>query len=220
MFKFFVILLLLVILVAGGIWFSAQSLPGWYEEDEPAVSASERLSQQVQQQGVGGFLGSKLSQILGGKLVLNETEFNALLMASLRADKDGQKLLAVSDAVNATIHPTGIEIGAVINLNKVEKIDARARETVEKVNQIFPFLNKSRVAVALIGMPVARNGELGVKDDFSVKVGAIPISNDSLRQLGANVERANYESLDLKYLRVKSVSLRDGEIELSVTPRL
>ena len=128
------------------------------------------------------------------------------------------KLLAVSDAVNANITENGIELAAVINLDKVEKIDANARRGVEKVNRMFPFLNDSRVAVAIIGTPIARNGRLGIKDDFSLRVGAIPISNSSLRQLGADVERANRESLDLKYLSVNSVTLRNGEIELGVTP--
>ena len=221
MFRFLFIILVLAVAIGAGLWYQAQSLPSWYDEDVGSNSKiTTDLSKQIRAGGAASFLSGKLSQVLSGRLSLNETEFNALLLASLQADEDGRKLLAVSDAINATITDSGIELGAVINLNKVEKISASARRNVENVNKIFPFLDQSRVAVALIATPVARNGRLGIKDDFSMRVGAIPISNDSLRQLGADVERANYESLDLKYLSVNSITLNDGELLLGVTPRL
>ncbi len=219
MLRFLGILFLLAIVVAGGIWYSAQSLPAWYDDNvDQQTRIIEQLDKEVARSGARGFLGGKLAEVLAGRLRLNDAEFNALVLASLQADPDGRKVLAVSDAVNASITPNGIELAAVINLDKVERIDPNARRAVEKVNRMFPFLDHSRVAVAIIGTPVARNGQLGIKDDFSLRVGAIPISNSSLRQLGANVERANHESLDLKYLRVKSVTLRSGELELGVTP--
>ena len=219
MFRILGILILLAALVAGGLWFSAQSLPSWYDDSvDQQARAAEQLNQEISRSGAGNFLSGKLADVLSGRLRLNDAEFNALFVASLQADKDGRKLLAVSDAVNAKITEGGIELAAVINLDKVEKIDANARRGVEKVNRMFPFLNDSRVAVAIIGTPVARNGRLGIMDDFSLRVGAIPISNSSLRQLGADVERANRESLDLKYLLVNSVTLRNGEIELGVSP--
>jgi hypothetical protein len=219
MLRFIGVLLILVILGAGGLWLSAQSLPSWYEEGvDHQARTTEQLSTQISRSGAGQFLGGKLSDVLSGRLRLNDAEFNALFLTSLQANADGRKLLSVSDAVNASITRDGIELAAVINLDKVEKIDANARRAVEKVNRLFPFLDNERVAVAIIGTPVARNGQLGIKDDFSLRVGAIPISNSSLRQLGANVERANSESLDLRYLRVNSVSLNDGELELGVIP--
>lgn len=221
MLRFLFFALLFIALAGGGIWYYAQSLPSWYEEGvDSSAKVSSDLSAQIKQSGGGNFLAGKLTQIFTGELTLNETEFNALLLASLQADEDGRKLIAVSDAIHATITENGLELGAVINLNKVEKISASARRNVEKVNKIFPFLDQSRVAVALIGTPVARNGQLGIKDDFSLRVGAIPISNDSLRQLGADVERANRESLNLRYLTVNAVQLAKGEMRLGVTPRL
>ena len=85
---------------------------------------------------------------------------------------------------------------------------------------MFFFLNDNRMALSVYGTPVARGGLLGIKDDFHLKVGAIPITNNTLRQLGIDVERANQENLLLKLLRVKAVQLRQGEIRLSVRPRL
>jgi hypothetical protein len=181
--------------------------------------AFKALSEKIEKQGVSKFLGNKVEQVLNGKVTFSEDEFNAIMLASLEADEDGRKLLAVSDAVKAFINKDELELSAIINLDKVEKIDPKARKAVEKLDRIFPFLNDSRVALTVYGTPIVRNGNLAIRDDFHIKVGAIPISNSSLRQLGAKVERANTTELPLKYLSVSNITLNDGEIELSVLPR-
>ena len=220
MLRIFAFLVLIILAVAGYAWYSAQSLPSWFnEETSQADQAAEALSQKIKQQGVSKFLGSKVGQVLNGKVVFSEVEFNAIMLASLKSDEDGRKLLAVSDAVKAFINKDQLEISAIINLDKVEKIDPKAREAVEKFDRLFPFLNDSRVAVTIYGTPIARNGGIAIKDDFHIKVGAIPISNSSLRQLGADVERANTTDLPIKYLSISDIALKDGEIELAVLPR-
>lgn len=76
------------------------------------------------------------------------------------------------------------------------------------------------MALTIYVTPIARRGKLAVKDDFHIKVGAIPISNDSLRALGAKVEQANDKELAVKYVSIKSLRLTSGEITLRVDPRL
>lgn len=220
MLRFLAFLFLLAIAVAGYVWYSAQSLPNWYsQESSQQDQAAETLRQNIQQQGISKFLGNKVGQVLNGKVTFSEVEFNAILLASLQSDEDGQKLLAVSDAVKAFINNDQLELSAIINLDKVEKIDPKARKAVEKLDRIFPFLNDSRVAVTVYGTPIVRNGNLAIKDDFHIKVGAIPISNSSLRQLGAKVERANTTDLPIKYLSISNITLVDGQVELAVLPR-
>ena len=220
MLRFLAFLFLLVIAVTGYVWYSAQSLPKWYsQESSQQDRASEALSQKIEQYGVSKFLGNKVDQVLNGKVTFSEVEFNAIMLASLKSDEDGQKLLAVSDAVKAFINKDQLELSAIINLDKVEKIDPKARKAVEKLDRIFPFLNDSRVAVTVYGTPIVRNGNLAIKDDFHIKVGAIPISNSSLRQLGAHVERANTIDLPIKYLTVSNITLINGQVELAVLPR-
>lgn len=220
MFRILSIVIALALVVGAYAWYSAQSLPAWFDDSQSQEDkVAERLSEQIKGEGVGQFLGSKVGDILTGKLELSEAEFNALFLASLKLDEDGRKLLAVSDGVNAIMHHDHIELGAIINLDKVEEINPKARKAVEKVNRIFPFLKDSRVALTVFGTPVVRNGQIGIKDDFHIKVGAIPISNDSLRQLGAKVERANTSNLSLRYLTVNSVGLEPGKITLGVLPR-
>jgi len=220
MLRIFAFLVLLIIAVAGYAWYSAQSLPNWFnDETSQADQAAEALSTKIKQQGVSKFLGSKVGQVLNGKVVFSEVEFNAVMLASLRSDDDGQKLLAVSDAVKAFINKDQLELSAIINLDKLGNVDPKARKAVEKLDRIFPFLDDSRVAVTVYGTPIARNGNIAIKDDFHIKVGAIPISNSSLRQLGANVERANTTDLPIKYLSVSDITVNEGEIELAVLPR-
>jgi hypothetical protein len=220
MLRFLAFLFLLAIAVTGYVWYSAQSLPKWVsQESSQQDQAVEALSQKIEKQGISRFLGNKVDQVLNGKVTFSEVEFNAIMLASLEADEDGQKLLAVSDAVKAFINKDQLELSAIINLDKVEKIDPKARKAVEKLDRIFPFLNNSRVALTVYGTPIVRNGNLAIKDDFHIKVGAIPISNSSLRQLGAKVERANTTDLAIQYLSISNITLIDGQVELAVLPR-
>lgn len=213
-----IILLVLVALIAGA-WFSVQQLPSWYDQGtDPVADTTRNLDEQIRAAGTGNVLGKKIGEILSGELTLTDAELNALVIAALKADEDGRRVLEVSDAIRTHVTSDGLELGAVINLNKVERINPKARKAVEKVNKIFPFLDQSRLAVTLIATPVARNGMLGIKDDFSLRLGAIPISNSSLRQLGAKVERANKEHLDLRILQVNSVRTTTGQLLLGVSP--
>lgn len=211
---------MLLIIGLGFSWYSAQQLPSWFDEQssQDALTTQE-LSNKIKQDGITKFLGNKVGQVLNGRLKLSEVEFNAIMLASLKADTDGRKLLAVSDAVKAFIHQDQLEISAIINLDKVEQVDPKARKAVERFDSLFPFLDQSRMALTVYGTPIARGGNIAIKDDFHIKVGAIPISNSTLQQLGAKVERANTASLPLKYLSIKEVILKNGEIELKVLPR-
>lgn len=220
MLRFVAFLFLFMATIAGYVWYSAQSLPSWFDvnvsQEERAI---EELSEQIKHQGVSEFLGSKVGDVLTGKITFSDADFNAILLASLKDDEDGQKLLAVSDAVKVFIHEEHIELTAIINLDKVEKVDPKVRKAIERFDRIFPFLENSRVALTVYGTPTVRNGNLAIKDDFHIKVGAIPISNDSLRQLGAKVERANTIDLPIKFLTIQSVFLLKDHIELGVLPR-
>ena len=213
-------MLLLVVAVAGYAWYSMQSLPSWFDETvDQEEQAVQNLADEIQNRGVGRFLGDKVADVLNGQVVFSEPEFNALFLASLESDHDGQKLLEVSDAVKAFLHKDEVELTAIINLDKVERVNPRARKRVEQFDKIFPFLEDSRVALTVYGTPVVRNGSIGIKDDFHIKVGAIPISNESLRGLGVEVERANSTNLPLKFLSLQSVVLDDDQVAFGVLPK-
>lgn len=156
----------------------------------------------------------------GSTVTFSEAEFNELLISSLKADARGQLLLSVSDGLKVTLNEDDVELSAVINMDKVEEIDPGAREIVDNINAVFPFLNDSSMSVSVFGEPVARNGQIGIKDSFSAKVGIIPLPNALLRNIGIDVVRANTENLSLEDLTINSVSLTQGQISFEVAPKL
>ena len=148
---------------------------------------------------------------------LSEAAFNELFLASLQNDKNGQLLLSVSDSLSAQLHPTHVEFSAVINLDKVEKISPEARASVEKFDSFFLFLDKNQLNLKVFAEPVSRNGLVGVKENFSIQLGPIPLSNDTLRQLGLDVAQANNTNLRLTNLDVHAIELLQGEVNLSTS---
>lgn len=220
MLRIIVIILLLALLAAGYAWYSMQSLPSWFDESvDQDQQRQEELVRRIKDQGVGQFLGDKVADVLNGQVVFSEAEFNAIFMASLEKSEDGQKLLEVSDAVKAFLREDNVELTAIINLDKVEAVNPDARKAVERFDRIFPFLHDHRVALTVYGTPVVRDGSLGIKDDFHIKVGALPFSNDTLRGLGVDVERANTTNLPLRYLSIKSMQLQHERVTFGVLPR-
>ena len=217
------ILLLLVVLIAGVIgfaWYSAQTLPDWYEDGvSQQDKVVQQLTDQINEQGAGQFLGNKFADVMNGQLILSESEFNALLLSSLQSSSQGRRVLAVSDAVNAQVRDGQLEVGAVLDLNKVAALDARAREAVQEVKKALPLLDQSKVFLSVSGRPVVRNGEIGFSDQFSIKLGSIPISSALLAKLGVPVHKATESSLPLKYMSVKSIDLLDQQLVLGVVPR-
>jgi len=177
----------------------------------PHASAESRERQLAQ---------AESAQVQSGNIVLSEAEFNALFLASLEADERGRLLLSVSDGLKVVLNEDEVEISAVINMDKVEQIDPQAREVVESINAIFPFLDNSTMSVSVFGEPVARNGQIGIKDTFSAQIGILPLPNGALRSIGIDVDRANTENLSLENLTINSVTLTQGQISFEVAPKL
>lgn len=220
MIRFLLVLIGLIALVLAFGWYKIQSLPDWYETDNKAQEkVVNDLSNQISRQGVGGFLAGKFADVMDGKLQLNQTEFNALLLASLRNSRDGQRLLRVSDDVRATITKQHLEIGAVIDLDKLSVEDPDLGRKVRKLVHYLPLWEKSSVYIAVLGEPIARHGELAITENLSLKIGAIPVGNQVLRQLGVPLEEISRKSLPLRYLSVQDVQLSEQQIAMAVLPR-
>ncbi len=220
MFRLILFLLLLVVAGATYVFFSTKSLPDWYQpESTNRDEAMIRLGEQIETQGVAMFLGDKFADVLRGEVALNEDEFNALMMASLRRHEDGRRLLAISDVVRADLQHNRIEIGAIVNFKKVQQAEPKAREAFEKALEVLPFSPGEKVYVGLQGTPVARNGNLGVAEDVSLQIGALPISNRLLKSAGVPVERLAKESLPITALKIRSIRVSNDRIVLGVRPK-
>lgn len=220
MIRFLLVLIGLLALVIVFGWYKIQSLPDWYEADNKAQEkVVDDLSKQISRQGVGGFLAGKFADVMDGKLQLNQTEFNALLLASLRKSRDGQRLLRISDDIRAIITKQHLEIGAVIDLDKLSNEDPELGRKVRKLVHYLPLWEKNSVYIAVLGEPIARHGELAITENLSLKIGAIPISNQVLKQLGVPLEEISRKSLPLRYLSVQQVQLSDQNLAMAVLPR-
>ena len=219
MLRFLLVFLLIVVGCAAYLWMSFQSLPDWYTEGKSNhQQTASQLSKKIDEQGSESFLRDKLAGILLGEVVLTEDEFNSLLVASLLSNKDGRRVLAVSDAVHADLRDGEIEFGAVINMDKLGNVEPRAKRAFERAMKVLPLSSEEKIYVAVIGTPVARNGNLAIADDVRVQIGSIPISNRLLKQVGVPTHRLNEEDLPLRPLQIRSVASFDGEIRLGARP--
>lgn len=155
------------------------------------------------------------TKIKAQALSLSNAEFTNLLIRSLEDDQNGMLLLSVSDSFTANINAETLSLSAVINLNKLEKISLEARQNIERFDSFFFFLDGENLNLTVIGEPVVRNGLVGIKDNFSVKIGPLPLSNGALRQFGIQVERANTTNLKLKDIVAQSIELKEGSITVN-----
>ena len=220
MFKFLLFLILIVGGVLAFLWFGSQSLPGWYEEESTTNQKQvAALVNKIEREGTAQFLGDKFADVMRGKVVLDEDEFNALLLASLARHKDGRRLLQVSDVVRADLRAGEIELAAIIDLEKVQEIEPKARKTLREVRDYLPFALDEKVFVAITAEPVARNGGVGVSENISLQIGAVPISATFLRRAGVPIDRLKREFVPLRNLNIQDIQTRDGELELRVLPK-
>ena len=201
-------------------WYSSQSLPNWYQpESDQQQQLVDNLSQQISEQGVSNFLGNKVSAALNGQLEMSENEFNALLLASLQSSEDGRKLLSVSDAINVQLEDQELQLGVVVDLNKIARLDAKSKKAVDRLEEMLPFLNKAKLSLGVKGQPVARDGEIGFADNFSIRIGALPISSRILEQLGVSIHKVSQATLPIRNLKVTSITIEPDKIKLGVAPR-
>ena len=217
------VIFFLVLIIAAGLgfcWVNATKLPQWYEASavNNATDPVAEFSRIIQKQGIEVFFKDKLSDLLAGKLRLNEEEFNALVLTSLVADDGGRLLLSVSDVLKTHVDQGNLEIGSVININKVK---TQHRELVKKVPEfveILTMLNTEKVYLAIEGQPLAIDGNLAFGENLSVKIGSLSIPNSLLSVLGMSVNKLQQQTIKLKNLFIKDIELSDKQIDMVVRP--
>ena len=195
-------------------------MPDWYDQTalEGANNPVEEFSKIIQNQGMEAFFSNKLSDLLAGKLILNQDEFNALILTSIAADDDGQELLAVSDIVRAQIRQDKLEIGSVIDLGKLKKNNSQIADQVNKLVDILPNLDGEKVYLAIIGQPVSKGGELTLADNLAFKIGNLAVSASLLKKLGISIDQLKKQTLKISYLTIRDVSIDGENIDLAVRP--
>ncbi len=220
MLRILLFVLLVVAAVLGFSWMKATALPDWYNPAtiDRSNDPVEEFSKIIQKQGIGAFFSNKLSDLLAGKLVLDQDEFNALILTSIAADQGGQELLAVSDVVRAQIYQDKLEIGSVIDIEKLKQQNTKISEQVENLVDVLPALSNEKIYLAISGQPVAQAGELAFADDIAFKLGNLTISDSLLNVLGLSIDEIKKQTLKISYLTINDVSLEGNNIGLAVRP--
>ena len=139
-------------------------------------------------------MGSKFADVLKGQLILSEVEFNALLMSSLQSSRDGRRVISVSDAIKANLKEGEVEVGAVVDLNKVANMSHKVADAVQDLKKALPLLNQSKIFLSVTGQPVAINGDIAFDNNFVVKIGSVPISSKLLEKVGVPISCLLYTS--------------------------
>ena len=213
MFRFLFILVALVIACLAYFWFSAQKLPAWYTPGDDHSSA--KYEQVLQKKDA---LSNKVAQILKGELVLNSKEFGALVYTGLLASKEGREMLKMTEVLHTELRNDELELAAVVDLNKVAKRNAEARKLVSQITSYLPFISEDKVAVSITAKPLVSGGTVILGDDFTIKIGGLPLSADILDRLGAPVAEISKTPLPLSRLKVTSLDIQKDKLTLGVLP--
>lgn len=219
--KYLFSFLLVIILLFAVAVFGASSLPAWYDPARAdSYHAIDNINQLIEKKSKQKFFEQKLADFLRGEVALDEQELNALLYTKLQQKEDGRKLLAVTDGVRALVKSDHIELGAVLNLSKLKSLDSDTRRKVNKYLEKLPVLKDKKVYLAVTGRPIARNGQLAIADDLTVKIGNIPVSASMLKSLGVKTDKLQRESVKIRNISITDVRLEDKRIIASVNPDL
>jgi len=219
--KYLFIFLLIIVAVAGGSLMGFTSMPGWYDaEKSGSYHKLDDINQFIEKHGKHKFYEQKLADFLRGQVTLNEAELNALLYTKLRKEEDGRRLLAITDGVRAQIKNGSVELGAVLNIDKLQQLDAKTRRKVKKYLEKLPVLKGRKIYLAIEGKPVARNGQLAVAEDVTFKIGSIPVPAYMLESLGVRLDKLRNASVRIRNIRITDVKIDNKRIIASVNPDL
>ena len=217
--KFFLGFIFALFLIVGAGLFGVSALPGWYDADHAAsYHAVDDITQFIEKKDKHKFFEQKLVDFLRGEVVLDEQELNVLLYTKLQKERDGRRLLAVTDGVRAQIKENSIELGAVLNTEKLKNLDEKTRRKVKKYLEKLPVLQGRKIYLAIEGKPVARNGELAIAEGLGLKIGHIPIPGDVLESLGLELSKLKRESVRIRNIRITDVRIDNKRIIASVNP--
>lgn len=214
MIRILITILLIVILVPLALLYFVQGMPDWYDESKQQSTQQAFQELRTKYSGAKGnqLIENKVRELLFGELKLNQQELNALVFASLENSKDGRRLLAASDGLNAQIKRETVEVGIILNLDKAARMDSKMKKYVTELRDNLPFIRGERLHIALESLPSVKNGALVFDKDLRVKLGHLSLSKDRLVQL---MEKVGANQNKLKELRVKVPNVRFNQVSIA-----
>ena len=142
--KFSIFIAVFILALLSVCWINVTSLPDWYDANnlENSNDPVDEFTKIIEKQGLDVFFSGKLTDLLAGKLRLDQDEFNALILTSLASDQQGRELLSLSHLFRAQITENEIELGSVIDLEKLNDQTTNVNPWLVKLSGLFESLNK------------------------------------------------------------------------------
>lgn len=215
-------------------WTQATSLPTWYQEqlsntkdflnstqsspsNEP-TGIKAKIQEQIQaeiQQGL-----AQPNEAVN--VTLKPQEFNQLVQSELSQQLRSRKLAQLAPRIQSNIENNQLEIGTVINPQKLEKVDLPRHQQaiVDKVVTSFPQLKNQDIYIGIAGQPKFENGQLILSNDTKVRVGNLNFTLPEIsRRLGVSPQRLQQSlNLNIDQLNLRDLQLKENEVTLTVDP--
>ncbi len=215
-------------------WTQATSLPTWYQEQSTntkdsinptqASSSSEAtgIKAKIQEQ-----IQTEIQQSLAQpneavNVTLKPQEFNQLVQSELSQQLRSRKLAQLAPRIQSNIENNQLEIGTVINPQKLEAVDLPRHQQaiVNKVVTTFPQLKNQDIYIGIAGQPKLENGQLVLPNDSKVRVGNLNFTLPEIsKKLGVPPERLQQSlNLNIDQLNLRDLQLKENEVTLTVSP--
>jgi hypothetical protein len=175
MWKKLALVLLALLLIAGGVlfylWRQVTALPEWYSEElaaAPEVAAKEEATAPIKPDG--------------GLAWKDSGKRKELRNFHRRAAKQDPTVARVIKASRATVEDGKLEMGVVADLRNLprDKLDASQRELFQKVHDNFPSATEREIYIGVEDpAPVLKDGKIELGPTAMLKVGDLTYDLDS-----------------------------------------
>lgn len=236
------LLMVIALLGAGSIgvgyyfWTQATSLPTWYQNQSTSqkndahsqtstnsptnviTATKEKIQEQIQTEIQQG----SVTPDQAVNVTLAPQEFNQLIQSELSQQLRSRKLSQIAPHIQSNITNNQLEIGTVINPQKLEKVDLPRHQQaiVNKVVTSFPQLKNQDIYIGITGQPKLENGQLILPNDSQVRVGNLNFTLPEIsKRLGVSPQRLQQSlNLNIDQLNLRDLQLKENEVTLTVSP--
>lgn len=154
-------------------------------------------------------------------VTLKTQDFNQLIQSEI-SNKLRSRSRETLPNIQANIEKNNLEIGTVINTNKLESLELPRQQQamIERVVTKFPQLKDQDIYVGIEGKPKLKNGQLTLPNNSQVKIGKLTFTLSEIAQkLGVSTERLQQGlNLDINSLNLRDLQLTNDEVILKVNP--
>ncbi|MEB3308646.1 MAG: hypothetical protein VKJ02_00265 [Snowella sp.] len=215
-------------------WTQATSLPTWYQEQSShtndslnstqssSSSESTGIKARIQQQIQTEIQQGSVQPNEAVSVTLKSQEFNQLVQSELSQQLRSRKLSNLAPQIQSNIENNQLEIGTVINPQKLEAVNLPRHQQaiINRVVTSFPQLKNQEIYIGITGQPKFENGQLILPNDSKVRVGNLNFTLPEIsKRLGVSPQRLQQSlNLNIDQLNLRALQLKENEVTLTVDP--